>query len=249
TRMVNRFAFGLNTLDNIGQSLNVGGDWRAKGICIPNVIDCNDNFGQIGFSEFESWGGASSNGTKQPRWTIKNDLSLMAGNHTMKFGVTYDLQESNGFGQQSIAGSAGFNYRSTSVPGVSTQTSGSSMASFLLGHAYNGGTETVREVRQVYPYVAMYAQDDWRLGTKLVVNYGFRYEFTRPAYNVKDDQYTDFDPTRPNPRVNGYPGASIFAGFGEGRENRRSLIDPYYGAVAPRASLAYRLAPTTILRA
>ena len=38
------------------------------------------------------------------------------------------------------------------------------MASFLLGYANSGGTEQIREVRQTYPYYAMYAQDDWRVG-------------------------------------------------------------------------------------
>ena len=247
-RMVNHLSFGVNTLVNDGYSSNVGGNWKDKGICIPNAIDCNKNFGQIGFSEFQGWGSAADNGTKQPRWTLKNDFSLTAGNHTMKTGVTYDLQEANGFGQQAIAGSATFDYRSTSVPGINSQTSGSSMASFLLGHAFSGGTEQIREVRQTYPYFAFYAQDDWRLGSKLVVNYGLRYEFTNGAHEV-NDKYTDFDPTRPNPRVNNYPGASIFAGFGEGRENRRSLIDPYYGAIGPRLSMAYRADDRTTVRA
>ena len=247
-RMVNRFSAGINTLYNSGYSLNVDGNWAEKGFCIKNAIDCNKNFGNINFSEFEGWGAASHNGTQQPRWTIKNDLSLVMGNHTMKTGVIYDLQKAVGWGQQQIAGSASFSYLETGVPGINTQTSGSSMASFLLGYANSGGTEQIRSVEQTYPYYAFYAQDDWRIGRSLVVNYGLRYEFTQPPYE-STDKYTDFDPTRPNPKVNNYPGASIFAGFGTGREGRRSLVDSYYGAVAPRVSMSYRMGEGTILRA
>ena len=62
------------------------------------------------------------------------------------------------------------------------------------------------------------------------------------------DQYSELDPTKPNPAVNGYPGALIFAGEGEGREGKRSLIDGYYGAWAPRVSGAYSLNSKTTFR-
>jgi hypothetical protein len=249
-RMVNRFSFGINTLTNNGYSLNVGGEWQSKGICLRGAIDCNKNLGQVTFTEFEGWGNAAENGTKQPRLTLKNDLTMVVGSHTVKTGVTFDLQEANGFGQQAIAGTSGFSWRETAVPGATSQVNGggSSMASFLLGWVNNGGTEQIREVRQRYPYYAMYFQDDWRLTKRLVMNYGVRYEFTLGAREV-DDKYTDLDPNKPNPKVNGYPGASIFAGFGEGRENKRSLIDNYFGSVAPRLSMAFSLNPRTILRA
>ena len=62
------------------------------------------------------------------------------------------------------------------------------------------------------------------------------------------DQYSEFDPTKPNPAVNNYPGALIFAGEGPGREGKRSLIPGYYGSVAPRLSAAYSLNDKTTFR-
>ena len=58
---------------------------------------------------------------------------------------------------------------------------------------------------------------------------------TRPPV-AGGDQYSDFDPTKPNPAVNNYPGALVFAGDGTGREGKRSLVPGYYGAWAPRLS-------------
>jgi hypothetical protein len=180
---------------------------------------------------------------------VKDDVTLIKGAHTIKTGFTYDRQQANGFGQQDYGGRAGFSFLQTGVPGVTNfnNAGGSSFASFLLGYANSGRTETIRYLQQVYPYYGFYVQDDWRMSDKFVLNYGVRYEFTRPPV-AGGDQYSEFDPTKPNPGVNGYPGALIFAGEGEGREGVRSLIPGYYGAWAPRLSGAYALNEKTTIR-
>ena len=244
---VNHFSLGINRFHKDSYSVNVGGNWKSK-VCIINAVDCNVNFGNVSFTEFSGWGGAADNGTEQPRWSLKNDLNYMHGSHSLKFGFTYDHQEANGFGQQNIAGLAGFSFLETAVPGATSATSGSSFASFLLGNADTGQTETVRYLQQVYRYYAFYAQDDWRISRKLMLNYGLRYEFTLPPV-AGGDQYSDFSPTTPNPAVNNYPGALIFAGTGPGRQGVRSLIPGYYGSVSPRLGLAYSPNPKTTLRA
>ena len=109
----------------------------------------------------------------------------------------------------------GFSFQRTSVPGATSVTSGSSFASFLLGEASFGRTETIRQVLQLYRYHGFYFQDDWRVNRKLTVNLGLRYEFTLPPVDL-NDQFSDFTPDRPNPKVNNYPGALRFAGFGPG---------------------------------
>ena len=55
----------------------------------------------------------------------------------------------------------------------------------------------------------------------------------------KKDEYSDFNPTRPNPGADGRPGALWFAGYGKGRENTRSLVPGWYGGIGPRIGLAY----------
>jgi hypothetical protein len=237
SRRVNHLTVGVNTFNKDAYSPNVGGDWRDK-VCIPNAVDCGVNMGIITFTEFSTWGGSADNGTEQPRFSVKDDVTLSRGSHTFKAGATFDRQQANGFGQQDIGGRAGFSFRETSVAGATTLTSGSSFASFLLGAADTGRTETVRYLQQIYPYYGFYAQDDWRMNAKLVLNYGLRYEFTKPP-RAGGDQYSDFSSTKPNPAVNNYPGALVFAGDGPGREGTSSLFPGYYGAWAPRVSVAY----------
>jgi hypothetical protein len=247
TRMVNHLTVGANTFLKNAFSPNVDKNWKDR-VCIPNAVDCNQNMGIIEFTEFSNWGASSYNGTEQPRFTVKNDVTLIRGSHTIKTGITYDRQQANGFGQQDLGGKAGFSFRQTGLPGNTSFVSGSSFASFLLGHANFGETETIRYLQQIYPYYGFYAQDDWRINGKLVFNYGLRYEFTRPPV-AGGDRYSDFSPTEPNPAADNHPGALVFAGDGEGRTGTRSLIPGYYGSVAPRVSAAYSLNDRTTFRA
>ena len=243
------FTFGINTFHQFGGSVNLDGDWKSK-VCLPNTVDCNVNLLRLTFTEFGGWAGNGGQGTEQPRWTYKEDFTYIRGSHSMKAGVTYDHQEANGSGQANIGGLAGFSFAETAVPGSASQAAGggSSFASFLLGYADSGGTETKRYLLQKYRYWAFYAQDDWRISPKLMLNYGVRYEFTLPPL-AGNDQYSDFSPTKPNPAVNNYLGALIFAGSGTGREGRRSLVGTYYAAFSPRVGLAYSLDSKTTIRA
>jgi hypothetical protein len=245
--LLNHFAAGGNTFYKNSYSPNSGGNWKSK-ICIPNAVDCNVNFPNISFSEYTGWGSTAYNGTDQPSYSIKDDLSYIRGSHTFKFGYAFQSQQANGFGQQNIAGQATFNFAETAVPGTTSLTSGSSFASFLVGAADTGATETVRYLPQSYDYHGFYAQDDWKVNHKLTLNIGLRYEFTRPPVSA-GNQYSNFSPTTPNPDINNYPGALVFAGFGPGRQNERSLIPGWYGAWSPRLGIAYALNSKTTIRA
>jgi hypothetical protein len=240
----NHFSFGDNKFSKNSYSPNVGGNWK---VCIPNAVDCKVNFPNITFTEFSGWGSTAYNGTSQPSWSFQDALTYIHGAHTMKFGYNFDHQVADGFGQQNIAGNAGFSFLETSVPGVTTFTSGSSFASFLLGAANTGATETIRNLPQTYRYNGYYAQDDWRLTKRLLINLGLRYEYTSPPV-AGGNQYSNFSPTAPNPAVNNYPGALIFAGSGPGRTGQSSLVPGYYGAIGPRLGLAFALDSKTTIR-
>lgn len=237
--MINHFSFTKNSFTKNSFSANVDKDWQSK-VCIKNVVDCNQNFPTLNFTEYTSWGSASYNGTNQPGWGLRDDLSYIRGRHTLKFGFQYQDQNADGFGQQDIAGRADFSFLSTSIPANTSfpNSGGNSFASMLLGQAFLGRTETIRNVTQRYPYYGLYAQDDFRITRKLMLNIGLRYDLTMPPTN-KNDEYSDFNPTRPNPRAGNIPGALWFAGSGQGREGTRSLVPGWYGGIGPRIGLAY----------
>lgn len=245
-RMLNHFQIGGNLFYKVQASANATGGWKDK-LCFANVIDCDINFPNVGFSEFTGWGNTSKSGHEQPMWALKDDFSLTRGKHTFKFGFAYQTQPSTGFGEQNISGNAAFSFLSTSVPGDTAFRSGSSFASFLLGDALSGATETIRDSTIVYPYYGLYAQDDWHVSRKLTVNLGVRYEPSIAPYAV-NDWYSDLDPRRPNPGVDNFPGALKFAGFGEGRENTRKILPNWYGGIGPRLGIAYSAGSKTTIR-
>ena len=244
--LLNHFSIGGNKFYKNSFTPSSGQGWKDK-TCMKNAVDCNVAFPNISFTDFTGWGSTTYNGTEQPMWAIKNDLSYIHGSHSLKFGYAFDSQRAIGFGQQNIMGQASFSYLGTSVPGNTSGNSGNSFASFLLGDALSGATETVRYLPQLYRYHGFYAQNDWRVTRRLTLNIGLRYEYTQPPVNP-NDQYSDFLPTRANPAVNNYPGALVFAGYGQGRENTRSLVPAWYGAIGPRLGVAYSLDSRTTIR-
>ena len=180
-RLLSHFSIGGNKFYKDAYSPNVGKNWKSK-VCIPNAVDCNTNYPNVTFTEFTGWGATADNGTEQPMWAIREDLSFIRGAHTMKFGYDFQSPHAAGFGQQNISGNAGFSFLETAVPGATSASSGSSFASYLLGAADTGATETIRYLPQIYDYHAAYAQDDWRVTKRLTLNFGLRYELTRPPY-------------------------------------------------------------------
>jgi hypothetical protein len=244
--LLNHFQIGGNVFYKSQGTPNNKPGWKQK-LCFANVIDCDRNFPNMSFTEFTSWGGTAQSGHEQPMWAIKDDLRYTRGNHSFKFGFNFQTQPSTGFGEQNIAGQAGFSFLGTSVPGDTSFKSGSSFASFLLGDAQSGATETVRDSTINYPYYGVYAQDDWHITRRLTLNLGLRWDASVPPVAV-NDWYSNLDPTRSNTAVNNFPGALRFAGFGEGRENRRSLVDGWYKGFGPRIGLAYAVDDKTTVR-
>jgi hypothetical protein len=245
----NRFYVGGNDWAEINRALAVGArDWKDV-VCLANVPDCNNNLLNISFGgDFTNWGGPSDNGSENNSYSINNDLTMVKGKHTYKMGGLFEMVEYDGFGQQNIQGQAGFNRRVTGQIGDLANLTGNGFASFLLGGAVNGNIHTPRYIPQRYPYWGAYFQDDWRVTRRLTLNYGLRYDVNIAPY-AANDQFSDFSPTRPNPGADGRPGALIFAGFGEGRENKKRLTDTWFGGWGPRVSLAYSLDSKTVIRA
>jgi len=223
--------------------------WKSK-ICIPNYPDCNDNFPQINFtnSEFTNWGVAAPNGSDNIVVEFHDDMTMVKGSHTMKWGYFYNTTHYNGFGLQNISGNVTFQDLNTGVPLVTSQATGggSAFASFLLGQVSGYSLDTPRYLATIYRTHEAYFQDDWRVSHRLTVNLGVRFSLAQPLL-VGNYDASDFSPTTPNPGAGGLPGALIFDGFGQGRIGKDSLTSGWNGW-GPRLGFAYAVNDKTTLR-
>ncbi len=227
-----------------------GIDWKTR-FCAINVADCSQNLVNMNFSNgYSQWGGRANNGSENFIKQFANDVTVIRGKHTIKFGGQALYQYYNGFGRQCVSGCMSFDFKHTGRPGDTnfTTAGGSPIASMLLGYANNGTAETVRYIGQQWPSYSGFVQTDWRLRPNLMINLGVRWETMLPPTG-ENDSWSDFNPDLPNPNAGGIKGALIYAGSGPGREGTRSLADSYFKAFGPRFGMAYTYKEKTVIRA
>jgi outer membrane receptor protein involved in Fe transport len=248
--IVNHAFGGVNFWKEAHFAQSLDGNWEQQGICVQGAWDCNRNLLIVESSDYSTWVARAYDGSENFVFSFGDDLTIIHGKHTFKMGYLWERIHYNGFGQQTIGGLIRGDRRSTSIPNDNNLSSGggNGFASFLLGQGYTGGTENDRFVGQQWRSHAWYFQDDWKLTPRLTLNLGVRYEFTLPPIE-QNDKWSDLDPTLPNARAEGLPGALRFAGFGPGRENKRALAKGWFGGIGPRFGLAYAFDNKTVLRA
>jgi hypothetical protein len=125
-----------------------------------------------------------------PQNTYQNDYSgsysiaMTRGRHNLKFGADLDRQQINAlFG---IATNGFFVF----APFPASD----SFASFLLGQSvqfFQGGGQFDRGLRKWI--VGGYAQDEWRVTSRLTLNFGLRYEVNTPYTEIRN-QLNAWDP-------------------------------------------------------
>jgi hypothetical protein len=179
-------------------------------------------------------------------FNFQNALSWTTGRHNFKFGMRFDWLEDNTEIIGNRNGTYTFSPVTTGQPG--TAASGHAFASMLLGAPTTANMQFGLPLLGRSQAWAFFAQDDWKFNSRLTLNLGLRYEMQNPFYD-HNGNFSNFDPSAPNPAAPGQNGILIFAGEGPGRTGRRQLIDSYKGGFGPRAGLAYQLTSRTVFRA
>jgi outer membrane receptor protein involved in Fe transport len=160
-------------------------------------------------------------------WQFSDNFTWNSGRHTFKFGGEYVNWFVNRYlpSVQGLYGSFSFTNRYTGNP----------YADFLLG--------LPTAVTRIDPYptqhnrwsdVSFYAQDDWKVSTRLTLSYGLRYEYNQPAY-ARDGNMFSFDPAS---------GSVIIP-----EENSRRLFSPFFPADVPIVTAQSLGLPKTFRRA
>ena len=156
------------------------------------------------------------------------------------------------------ARSAGtFNFRANETqgpnPNTASSTAGYGFASLLLGFGQPNDVliQNWKNVASNSFYWAFYAQDDWRVNSRLTLNLGLRYDIDVPR-TERFDRMNYFDPDAPSPlaqQVPGFPdlqGGVVFVGV-DG--NSRYQYNWDTNNIAPRLGASYQLNDKTVVRA
>jgi hypothetical protein len=146
----------------------------------------------------------------------RDSLNWQVGRHSAKFGGAYQkfIWPMWGFFQN--RGYYQFTNGYTTQHALNDGTTGSALASFLLGlPAARQGQAGVPQMNLHQWYADGFAQDAWRLTSTTTLTYGLRYEFMSPLVDVR---YTNsnLDLSSGAPQVfiggqNGYPRGLMYA--------------------------------------
>jgi hypothetical protein len=212
-------------------------------------------FPQINFGGDTSRGGfthstghfAPYNYFRDVKPTFNSSLTIVKGNHTIKFGGEALFE---GFPTHTFSRSHGifsFAAAQTANPwqdGRGTNAStGFAYASFFLGRANsinNGGQAVMRLGNHAF---AGYVQDTWKVTRRLTIDYGLRYDYVtllREQYGRMSS--ASFD--RPNPVAANRLGTVLYEATCNCRFNNN-----YPAAWGPRLGAAYQINSKTVLRA
>lgn len=184
---VNVTTFGFSR-NGITQTPNLTAVSRS-GLNIPEVFPGNfynslpiitlSGFGNIGV------GGLTNNVNNVYEW--KDDLTRIAGNHTLKLGFDFLRLQKFVFQQNNTEGTFAFNGGAT----------GNAVSDLLLGNAFTYTENSFSPNAYMFANsYEMYAQDDWKVRPDLTLNFGLRWTIfaATPSGVEKYNHISGFSP-------------------------------------------------------
>ncbi len=222
---------------------------------LPAIILANQAV--KGFPQFNLGENFPTFGTnvRLQRWFSHNILATvykMTGNHSVKFGGDYRLTRANTNDPgTSAAGTFTFSPVFTQQdPFVrtSSDTSGSGLASLLMGIPASGSLGFTSPSSVQNHYMGVFVQDEWKPRRNLTLTFGLRYELETPYTERYNRAAYGFDFNAASPLA--VPGMNLRGGLlfaGVGRSSRREG-DLDLNNFGPRFGLAYTLNEKTVFR-
>ena len=168
---------------------------------------------------------------------VTENLSWTAGRHQLKFGGEFRRAHFDVFYDTNKRGS--FNWDGTRGPWAADASVSAplrSLADFMAGYltGNNGATIVRGQLQRDYRMnnFDWWVHDNVQLTTKLNVNFGVRWSYVGPLYDI-DQSITAFRPGR---------------GFVNAGKNGEDLWKKDWNNFAPRAGFAYNIRPKTVIR-
>jgi carboxypeptidase family protein/TonB-dependent receptor-like protein len=224
-------------LPNGGRGVSLASQGFVTGPGTPGIVVQAPDLEGVENLAFDTFTvGVTITGVNQINHTLNlsDSVSKAFGVHTVKVGGHLQLS------QVELDPNATFNGTFTFA---GTET-GSDFADFLLGIPSNYIQSTGGVFHLRNNYGALFAQDSWRIGSRLTLNYGVRWDVMQPWYE-RDNQIQTIVAGQKSVVFPGAPVGLVFpgdAGVARGLSPTRS------GNVAPRVGLAYAPSETFSVR-
>jgi Carboxypeptidase regulatory-like domain/TonB dependent receptor len=217
-----------------------GGDWPQQ-LGLPASVPA-DTFPIInnGLAPFNT---GTAGQRDSSTWQFFDMLTWVKGAHTLKFGADIRHQQALNLQRQQPSGNFNFPAGLTGNPQSQAGT-GSAFATFLLGAVGSASATTHLPEDHTAYSVSGFVQDDWKVGRRLTVNLGLRYDFQSPP-EERDCATSNFNPFETNSQ-NGLLGRMEFACLDYGG----TFLEADTYDFGPRVGLAWDLFGTghTVVR-
>ncbi len=254
---LNHLAFGYNRFrnKNVSNSFNsylAGTNWKTElglqgdvGAGAFIIANFRGNAPALG-SSLARWGHQGTGNNPNGSTIVQDDFTWLRGNHSFRLGGEhrrYYLNENSVWTPPSYT----FHNENTALPGFET-SSGFSFASLLMGAVYSSGNGIPNlSPGQRSRTTAFYFQDDWKVSPKLTLNLGIRWDIPEPVSEAAS-RMSGLDPNLPNPGADGFKGAFVILGQGQGRNGKKNFTDVYYKEFGPRVGFAYAANSKMVIR-
>lgn len=242
---VNSLYIGVNRVNSQNGSLEAESgttDWPAQ-IGISNIQKTTE-FPIFDFNASDNVSGFGQNAyydTIDNGWRLDDSFNWTHGRHTVKVGGQYYYQIYEPQSHNGQSGTFSFSRNETAGDSAETVNSGNSFASFLMGDVDGASLSVVGEQPKFLSHFwALYAEDEWRVNSQLVLNLGVNYSVDVPRREAHDDT-SNISLTAPNPDAGNLPGALVFAGVGTGRLGQTGVTwaDTWHKDIAPRVGFSW----------
>jgi hypothetical protein len=244
---------GVNRWEDAGgNTLGAGFDPKRLGID-PNLVAQfrQFQFPRFDLQDYQSIGSDAFGPSAYDSYSAQPNLNLIYGKHFLKFGAEGRMYNRNQAGRGYPSGYWSFTKAWTQANAQRADAvSGNSLASMLLGFPASAQVQKNIDPAYRHYYWMGFFQDDWKINSRLTLNFGLRWDTETGNYERFDRQVLGLDLNAPSPiasQVQGLnlKGQVLFAGV-NGQPREAFITDK--NNWQPRVGLAYKLKEKWVLR-
>jgi hypothetical protein len=268
--MVNNVRVGFTRFEQSTYPLMRGFDLTAAGFS-PRLAAAIDpqayTFPNLNIAGYQQVGNGSVSRTFSNYFTASESVSWTRGSHMLRFGAEFRVYREHAYDFGNTVPTESFASAWTGGPFDNSAAApiGQGLASFLFGLPTGGQINVNSSYADQSRTTGFYAQDDWRVSSRVTVNLGLRWDYDTPMTERYDRSVRAFDFNTASPiaaqaiaayaknplpelpasqfKVNG---GLTFAGV---NGQPRALWDTSKRNFAPRVGIAWTPRSSTVLRA